>query len=163
MGSFMHGLWLPRTVINPKMVDPVSHRCDKDVTLGCEEHLSQVRFGRSETSRTRRGRRLRLYPLKVALSAPKTSLLQCLGAAALRMRARNLLCFAVFLPACRCAPSAPAARTSAFPPQRRSSVPDSPWGAAKSSDQGEPLSPETKVLERQATRDEEALWPRRAG
>ena len=85
MGSFMHGLWLPRTAINPKVVDPVSYWCDKDVTLGCEEHLSQVRFGRSETSRTRRGRRLRLYPLKVALSAPKTSLLECLGAAALSM------------------------------------------------------------------------------
>ena len=85
MGSFMHGLWLQKWVINPKVVDPVSHWCEKDVTLGCEEHLSQVRFGRSETSRTRRGRRLRLYPLKVALSAPKTSLLECLGAAALSM------------------------------------------------------------------------------
>ena len=85
MGSFMHGLWLQKWVINPKVVDPVSHWCEKDVTLGCEEHLSQVRFGRSETSCTRRGRRLRLYPLKVALSAPKTSLLECLGAAALSM------------------------------------------------------------------------------
>ena len=45
MGSFMHGLWLPRTAINPKVIDPVSYWCEKDVTLGCEEHLSQVRFG----------------------------------------------------------------------------------------------------------------------